>query len=96
MKYKCKPTFNFQSIEFEWDTEQDGSYEEMIAHYNRVVDDLEKTVTKKQEEKSPLATEAQKKIMKENGIKFSDKTTKDEAHRLIDASIAKAKREKSK
>ena len=92
---KCKPTYNFQSIEFEWDLTEDN-FPEMMEMYDRIVNglmdiapeqpDTKKPAAKKKEKKQPkqaLATENQKKLMDKLGIQYDDTSTYDYAYNTI-------------
>ena len=85
---KCKPTYNFQTIEFEWDLTEDN-YSEMLEWYDKLVQGLrdvapEQPDNKKAAPKVPLATSKQKALMKKLGLDFDDNTTAKEATKLID------------
>ena len=97
---KLKPCFNFQSIEFEMEVDLDDkeSLDRMQQAFSDVLERLVKAtaVAPTQEERPELATERQKQIMKAHGIKFDANTTNEEAQKLIEASIEKAKKHKKK
>ena len=85
---KCKPTYNFQTIEFEWDLTEDN-YSEMLEWYDRLVQGLrdvapEQPDNKKAAPKVPLATSKQKALLKKLGIEYDDDLTAKEATKLID------------
>lgn len=88
-KFHCKPTYQFQSIEFDYEcTEKDIA--KMVQMYKKVLDELMKVSPV--QEKAPvqvsnLATDKQKEIMKKFGIKYTTTTTREEAQKLIQASI---------
>jgi len=89
--FHCKPCYNFQSIEFDFV----GSYEQiddMIEIYKTVLDKLAKIAPAQPNNNKPteaLATDRQKEIMKQYGIKFTASTTLKEAQKLINESIGK-------
>lgn len=94
---KLKPCWNFQSIEFEMEVDLDDneSLDALEKAYSDVLQRLVRaTAVAPQEEKPVLASEKQKQIMKAHGIKFDDKTTNEEAQKLIQSSIEKAKKAK--
>ena len=99
-RFHCKPTYNFQSIEFEMEVDLDDkeSLDRMQEAFSEVLSRLVKAsaVAPTQEERPELATERQKQIMKAHGIKFDANTTNEEAQKLIEASIEKAKKQKKK
>lgn len=101
MKFKCKPTWNFQSIEFEFDipdnSQSELKMESMFQLYKRCLDGL-MSITPEQPEKTrePLASDSQKQIMKNYGIEFDKNTTAKQAQELIKQSIEKAKKAKKK
>lgn len=88
--FKCKPTYQFQSIEFEVEgTKYD--IDTILDLYKRVLDGLiqispeqEKKVSKPVE---ALATDKQKGIMDRYGIKYGPNTTMSEAQQLIKKSL---------
>lgn len=94
---KLKPCWNFQSIEFEMEVDLDDneSLDALEKAYSDVLQRLVRaSAVAAQEEKPVLASEKQKQIMKAHGIKFDDKTTNEEAQKLIQSSIEKAKKAK--
>lgn len=92
IKFKCKPCWNFQSIEFEIE----GTVEEAVKLYEEVLLKLVEISpaqdAKSQKRQPPLhpASEKQKEIMKKFGIKFDSFTSKEEAQALIQKSIDKS------
>ena len=85
---KCKPTYAFQSIEFEWDV-TDDNFEEMILLYSRLVDALkdispEQTDNKKPVKKGPPATPSQLALLDKLKVKYDKDITAKEASELID------------
>lgn len=99
IKLRCKPTFNFQSIEFEYDVEENNS--ESITNcmkiYKELIDALIAVAPEQESVKKPVrkivsepATEKQIAIMEKFGIKFKDTISKSEAQALIKSSIEKA------
>lgn len=97
MIMKCKPTFQFQSVEFDFYistecgpvTEQD--LEEMFALYDKILKGLQKIAPiqdqKNQQPAEPLATQSQKDIMDRFHIKYTPRTTKKEAQALINKNM---------
>ena len=89
--FKCKPTYQFQSIEFEVAASID-EIPNVIDLYKKVVDELIK-IAPEQDKKAktlptePLATENQKKTMDKFGIGYGPDITKKQAQALIQASI---------
>lgn len=92
IKFKCKPCWNFQSIEFE----VEGTVEEAVKLYEEVLLKLVEISpaqdAKSQKRQPPLhpASDKQKEIMKKFGIKFDSFTSKEEAQALIQKSIDKS------
>ena len=89
----CKPTYNFQSVEFDWELEDDN-IEDMMVLYDRLVNMLKDIAPeqptntafpKKKPSKpaEPLASERQLQYMDSLGIAYPTKCTKKEAWRLI-------------
>lgn len=96
MKMKCKPTWQFQSIEFDWEiipeVDEDSQFQAMFKTYEKVLKGLMKfspVQDNKQVQKpaEPLATEKQKEIMRAYGIKFTETTTQKEAYEKIKKSM---------
>lgn len=85
---KCKPTYNFQSIEFEWDL-TDDNFPEMLEWYHRIVSGLqdiapEQPDNKKPASKGPKATASQIALLKKLGVQYDKDITAKEASKLID------------
>ena len=88
-KCKCKPTYNFQSIEFEWDLTEDN-YTEMIALYDRIAQDLKEIAPSQPDEsKGPKATDKQKALLDRLKVKYDKNITAAEASKLIDKQFGK-------
>ena len=94
--FKCKPCFNFQTIEFEVAAEpKDISkvadlFQSVLSELQRIAPEQEKKVIVRE----PLATEKQKQLMKTHDIPFTATTTSKEAQELIQKSIDAAKNKK--
>lgn len=93
MLMKCKPTFDFQSVEFDFSVQSDADLVEMEEMYKKVLDILvriapEQGGTKKAVKVTePLATPSQKATMDRFGIHYDSNTTRKQATALIQASI---------
>lgn len=92
MNFKCKPTYQFQSIEFDYSAQTVDDLPKMFDLYDRVLKGLMdiapiQEATKPAKAAEPLATEKQKSIMDRFGIKYNNNTTAKEAQKLIQASI---------
>lgn len=92
--YKCKPTYQFQSIEFEIMAPlSEEGIKKVAAAYKQVLDELIKISPEQNQKGSvpskPLATDKQKDIMRKFGIPFTDKTTTSDAQALIKESMDK-------
>lgn len=92
MVFKCKPTYQFQSIEFEFDVKISKDLDEMFDMYDRVLKGLirispEQSKNQTVVSKEPLATPGQKATMDKFGIAYGPDTTKKQAQALIQASI---------
>ena len=93
--FKCKPTYNFQSIEFEITT---ADLDELKAQYKAVLEVLMEVVNETGEQKERTKekvnqdppTEGQIKLLKGYKIPYNESTTKAQASALIKESIAKA------
>lgn len=91
MVFKCKPTYQFQSIEFEFDVKVSKDLDEMFDMYDRVLKGLIRISPEQSKNQSvskePLATPGQKATMDKFGIAYGPDTTKKQAQALIQASI---------
>lgn len=95
MIFKCKPTWQFQSIEFDFELCEGADYDAqlvvMFETYDKILKGLQKIAPvqdqKNQQPAEPLATQAQKDIMDKFHIKYTEKTTKKEAQALITKSM---------
>ena len=92
--FKCKPTYNFQSVEFEYHGDLE-SLDDMMVVYEEVLKRLV-TIAPEQPAKvvSPIAkaeiqkpTDKQYEIMDKFRIKYTDQTTRKEAQALIQQSM---------
>ena len=88
--FRCKPTYNFQSIEFEYTCDIDH-IDEMMVLYDALVKEMMKIAPEQPSKQvilpKDLATEKQRKIMDQFHIKYSSTTTRQEAQQLIQKSI---------
>ena len=101
MIFKCKPTYNFQSIEFEWEAGTDLDLEAMFNLYDYIVKKLQEiapeqptnTVKKEPKPKKKVipATEKQLSIMDKFGIDYPEDCSVELAQKLIQESIEKSK-----
>lgn len=97
IKCKCKPTYNFQSIEFEWELDLDdgNSICNMFDLYDDLLENLQlsapvqPTAQKKEEVVEDPATEKQLQILNKFKIKHSPNVSKREANELIQKSMRK-------
>lgn len=92
IKFKCKPTYNFQSIEFEIEVSEDY-LEPMFTLYRKVVEGLIK-VTPDQPKNGVVANPASPKqieIMDKFRIPYQPGITYDQADAKIKESYAKSK-----
>lgn len=93
---KFKPVYNFQSAEFEMlvDWDNPDSVDRAFATYNQCLNKLKDLAPDQPKlvdvPKVELATDKQKENMDKFGIKYTDKTTKEEARKLITESMKKA------
>ena len=92
---KCKPCYNFQTVEFDYMVSDDSDLDEMMELYNNILQRLMKVAVaqpapvKMPEKPENPATDAQLKILKQFGIKFKPNISKEEAHTLIKKSYDK-------
>ena len=98
MIFKCKPTYNFQSIEFEWEAGSDEDLEPMFKLYDTIVKKLQEiapeqpanTVKKEPKKKVVPATEKQLSIMDKFGIKYPEDCSLELAQKLIKENMQKS------
>lgn len=95
MIFKCKPVWQFQSVEFDFEV-KDASVDlpAMFEIYKKVLKGLMDFAPEQQKQtvnREPLATEKQRQIMKANGIPYTNLTTMSEASALIKASVDSAR-----
>lgn len=92
--FKCKPCYQFQSIEFEVEADK-HHIGEVVDLYALVLEELMR-ITPEQNKvipnKAVLATEKQKEIMRKFGISYTASTTQAEAQELIKESIANSQK----
>lgn len=92
--FKCKPTWNFQSIEFE--VTATGKEIPLVAElYKMVLEELIKISpeqAKGPSKQEPLATDKQKAIMEKFNLPYSSSTTAAEAQAAIKKSLEKTLR----
>lgn len=100
MLMKCKPTWQFQSVEFDFEIDpkidEDRQIDIMFELYNRVLNGLMKIAPIQdqkvpQQKKESLATDRQKELMDYYDIDYDDNTTVKQAQVLIDKSIKKSR-----
>lgn len=86
--FKCKPCYNFQSVEFEYSCAP-SEIPQMMEIYKMIIDELQKIapeqIGSKQAPSKPveMATENQYKLMKKLGIEWSKPMSKEEARKVI-------------
>lgn len=97
MIFKCKPVFNFQSIEFEYEIDINSeTYDEELAQMFCIYADMLsglKNIAPEQgkvntpnigsKPKEELASDAQKNLLKKLGLPYDDDITKKEAFNMI-------------
>lgn len=94
IKLKCKPTYNFQSVEFEYFVDSEEDVEAMFELYSHILTKLMEIAPEQpnQQPSKPVeepATEKQIEILKKFKIPFSKNVSKKEAALLIKNSIEK-------
>lgn len=97
MILKCKPTWQFQSVEFDWEIVDGVDFEAqvitMFKTYDKVLKGLQKIAPvqdqKNQKPAEPLATQRQKDTMDLYGIDYPDNITSKQAQALIQRSMSK-------
>ena len=93
MIMKCKPVYQFQSVEFDYNVNSAADLPEMFDLFSKVIKGLQEIAPEQQKatvNREPLASEKQRQIMKANGISFTNLTTMSEATALIKESMQKA------
>ena len=93
MNFKCKPVYQFQSVEFDYEVNLPEDLENMFDLYQKVLKGLMDFAPEQQKavvNREPPATDKQREIMKINGIPFTNLTTRSEAQRLIQKSLEEA------
>ena len=93
MIMKCKPVYQFQSVEFDYNINSPADLTEMFDLFNKIIKGLQEIAPEQQKatvNREPLASEKQRQIMKANGIPFTAATTMSEATALIKESMQKA------
>lgn len=92
--FKCKPTYNFQSVEFEYQGDLE-TLEDMFTIYKAVLNEL-MILAPEQPTKLiqpiEMATAKQKEIMDRFGIKYKSTVTKAEAQELIKKNLEELKK----
>lgn len=89
-KVKCKPTYNFQSIEFEWEIRNPQDQEYMFEVYKELLEGLIRLAPNQDKaENVEPATEKQLEILKKFKIPHKGNVSKEEANKLIQKSLKK-------
>lgn len=90
MIFKCKPTYEFQSVEFEWEASNDEELDAMFNLYSTIVKKLQEIAPeqtpvkfKTTKPKQKMASEAQLNYMDALGIKHPSNCTLATARRLL-------------
>lgn len=97
MILKCKPVYQFQSIEFDYEITDKRDLPKLFDLYTEVLNglmliapDQKKELTQQTVKVVKLASERQREIMRKFDIPFTLETTSDEAQKLIQESVSKA------
>lgn len=94
IKYKLKPVWQFQSIEFEVEATK-AELPQVMDLYSEVLSKLMEITPEQKKEILPtvkLASDKQKETMRKFDIPFTLKTTAEEAQKLIQESVDKLKK----
>ena len=86
---KCKPCYNFQTIEFEWEVNTEEDVLAMFDFYANILKGLKKITDGEAENKEEPASEKQIEVMDKFHIKYPKNVTKKEAQELIKKSMGK-------
>lgn len=92
LKVHCKPTYNFQSVEFDYEVYTEEDIENMFKIYKQMIENLvEIAPSQEPVKKEPVepATEGQLAILKKYNIKYKPNVSKEEASKLIQKSMGK-------
>lgn len=103
MTFKFKPTYNFQSAEFEMEIQNEEEFNYAMETYERTLLALKDIVDRNditqkpqqstfikvepKEPKEQLATDKQKETMIKLGIPYTSKTTKKEAWKALNEAV---------
>lgn len=92
-KVKCKPTYNFQSVEFEWEVRCPEDVEGMFEVYKVLLEGLIRVAPSQPGQPAEVepATEKQLEILKKFKIPHKANISKEEAGKLIKKNIEKNK-----
>lgn len=90
MTFKCKPTYEFQSVEFEWEANNDEQLDRMFELYEHIVNKLQEIAPKQtptkvmKEPAQKMASEKQLNYMDYLGIKHPKNCSSMVAKKLLD------------
>ena len=86
---KCKPTYQYQSIEFDYNVNSKDDLAPMFDLYSKVLKGLMEIapIQEKTLPAEPPATQKQKDIMDRFGIKYNPNVTSKQAQQLIQKSM---------
>lgn len=94
MIVKCKPVWQFQSCEFEFDINGKEDLPKLFDTYSEILNGLMLIAPEQKKEviqtKPKLASDKQREIMRKFDIPFTLETTAEEAQKLIQESVQKA------
>lgn len=91
LKIHCKPTYNFQSVEFDYEVYTEKDLDDMFNIYKEMIDNLVEIAPNQEPVKNTEpATEGQLAILKKYNIKHKPNVSKEEASKLIQKSMAKS------
>ena len=97
MILKCKPVYQFQSIEFDYEITDKRDLPKLFDLYTEVLNglmliapDQKKDLNQQTVKVVKLASEKQREIMRKFDIPFTLETTSEEAQKLIQESVTKA------
>ena len=90
LKVHCKPTYNFQSLEFDYEVLDEIDIQNMFNIYQSMLEHLIEIAPSQEPAKNvEPATEGQLAILKKYNIKHKPNVSKEEASRLIQKSMGK-------
>ena len=89
IKLKCKPCYNFQTIEFEWEVSTEQDVYDMFDFYSSIYQGLMKICPDEAKKVEEPATDKQIEVMNRFHISYPKDVTKKQAQELIKKNLNK-------